>query len=275
MDGVVQHFEYGQYVWVSRSVLVKEMGISFVQLFLSSLPTKPEDGKWTLLGPCLDFVMGTSHTCRLFGLLFELSLAKLQADAPRFEIPECSDSLTWHEVRGVRAKLGSKYVKQPQFLNQLTTLSLATEGIRYLTAWSLTKSKDFPDPCEFSPIFDLTLVRANPGLVVAEYLASLADGTARRLILLFRPSGYSDFAAWHDNRSDEASYSRAVFLNCAAWVNRRWLFKYGKYSVHSPFLSANPHATGLVVVKGGLHIYIYIHKCFSLCPYSCNSFSFC
>ena len=66
LNGVVQHFVYGQYRFKGRRHVVHEMSKAFVQVFLARMPTKPEDGKWTLLGPCLDFTVGVTHVHAIF-----------------------------------------------------------------------------------------------------------------------------------------------------------------------------------------------------------------
>jgi len=224
------------------------MSRAFVRLLLSSLPTKPEDGKWTLLGPCLDFMVGVLHVNTSFTMIFVAAFGAMQTDAPASDSNIQTDTLTWHEMRGIRVTLSCTYLHSPECRHRLTTLALSVEGVRYLTAWGLRKSKDFPDPCEHPAIFSLCLQKSNPASVTLGFVASLLDGSSSRLALLFRPAGFKSFADWHDSSPGQASYSRATFFSCAAWSYRRWISKYGTCSIYEPFVCANPEATGYTCI---------------------------
>jgi hypothetical protein len=109
------------------------------------------------------------------------------------------------------------------------------EPVRYMTAWCLSKSKDFLDPCSHPALLDVTFMDTSPATVALLFLASLLDGSAERLRLLWAPLGCHSFGEFHNNFPQWAGKLRGVVLSCIAWTHRRWRHKFSQF----PFVLAS------------------------------------
>jgi hypothetical protein len=104
-----------------------------------------------------------------------------------------------------------------------------------MTAWCLSKSKDFLDPCSHPALLDVTFKDTSPATVALLFLASLLDGSAERLRLLWAPLGCHSFGDFHNNFPRWAGQLRGVVLSCIAWTHRRWRRKFAEF----PFVLAS------------------------------------
>ena len=160
------------------------MAKDLVAVWMAALPVTPGAGKWTLLGPCVDWHLVGFAANRCIQHLTTVAFAAL--DLPLHAGKGVDGQLTWQELRRVRVTKSLKFVGEVDFEIRLCIYALVLEPVRYLTAWSLRKSKDFIDPCTHPPLLDVTFEEASPAIVASHYLASLVDGSSSRLVLLWR-----------------------------------------------------------------------------------------
>ena len=109
---------------------------------------------------------------------------------------------------------------------QLCIYALVLEPVRFLTAWALSRSKDFVDPCRHPPLLDLVSDFANPGVAALQYLASLLDGSSPRLRMLEALCECRSFEEFHDCSAEWSARLRTAVLLVMAWVYRRWILKF-------------------------------------------------
>lgn len=200
------------------------MAKTLVSLWLSSLPVVPEAGKSTLLAPCVDwFWLGfclneiIRHVCERALSAFD---APLSADAKHGE------HLSWHELRGVRVQRSLTFLSGRFVAARLTIFALVLEPVRFLTAWALAKSKDFPDPCAHPALLDVVSEQHSPATVALQNLASFVDGSSSRLKLLLAVLGVDSFDTLNETLPEWASLLRVVAFTAIAWVRRRWVTKF-------------------------------------------------
>ena len=72
-----------------------------------------------------------------------------------------------------------------------------------------------------SPLMDITNVLFSPIVPIRQYLASLLDGSAPILQMLYKPAGCADFRTWVLNFEAEACKFRTMVLCCEAWMYRK------------------------------------------------------
>ena len=203
------------------------MAKDLVAFWMAALPVIPEAGKWTLLGPCVDWHLLGFAANRCIQHLTTVAFAAL--DLQLHAGKGVDGQLTWQELRGVRVTKSFKLVAEVDVEVRLCIYALVLEPVHYLTAWSLRKSKDFIDPCTDPPLLDVTFAEASPATVALQYLASLVDGSPSRLVLLWRMAGCTSSTDFFDNRPAWSSLLRASSFNTIAWVRRRWSLKFESY----------------------------------------------
>ena len=123
---------------------------------LCFMPTGPEDGKWTLLGPSLDWhALGAVVHGFIFWLLPEAyNSMESEIVSLREKIGKSGDSLKylslhhWNELRGSRSTTVLTNIKLHIFF-ELWIYILGLAGQRFLTSWALVRSRDYQDPCQW------------------------------------------------------------------------------------------------------------------------------
>lgn len=174
---IIPHYSGG--VHVDRQQLVKDMTQAAVKILLRVRPDKPEAGKWTKLGPAVDWLIAAMMPYNLLALLMDKAFGHLKVDTiePGGDLRE----LTFHEKSGVRLQGSRRLVADEDELFYFLLLTIALRAIRFVTCAYLRCSKDFHSVCERAPSFDFANPCTSPIVAAMQFLAFIATGRAQHM----------------------------------------------------------------------------------------------
>ena len=101
---------------------------------------KPEKGKWTKLGPCLDWRM-VSGIIGIFRKVFPIAFQRLGlktvvgGDDDAYLI-----DVDWHAVMGSRVSKVRQGLADPMMFSCIIILAIVLEPIRWFTRWFLVRA---------------------------------------------------------------------------------------------------------------------------------------
>ncbi len=120
---------------VSRAMGRRRMRIAVRRLWLCSLPTQPEEGRWTSTGPALDGIYLSDGICGVIFDLTENAFDKLHAedivlasDANHNSRDGGCQTFSWHEVAGSRLR-DAKLLKSPSNKLEVAALNGASSSV--------------------------------------------------------------------------------------------------------------------------------------------------
>ena len=119
---------------------------------LNRLPSTPESGKWTCVGPCFDFVMGISAVHNMFGPLLEMAFGQLFIDVMKQARQtaenvkhtlgsEWRNDINWHELVGKRIGASLDFARSVEQMYTLWVMNVALEPLRHMTKCCLVFSR--------------------------------------------------------------------------------------------------------------------------------------
>ena len=197
-----------------------------LSLWLASIPCRPEGGKWTKLGPSLDWAC-IGQVTGLLRDLIDTGFAPLIAEIDTGTFRDqsqiesgCTQELNWHQVSGVRLQAGRDIPTEHRKF-QTAALIVVSHPTRYLTSWFLRRSADAPRWADVPSFLDLLTLRFSPATVALQFLASVTDGSAPHLLLIAGALGLGSWEAFEDQYPDRAKATRCLARNAAAWIDRR------------------------------------------------------
>lgn len=208
-------------------------------------PCVPTKGKWTKLGPVLDWhllaqgLMGVLQKCCqiAFGRL-SVKLPQPESEGQGHDQAYLVD-VDWHAVQGQRCAKLLVGLADPKMFVDILCLALVLEPLRWLTRWFLRRSSvqrrlRRQQQSKPGPICDLLWYPASPATRVLQYLSCLLDGSAPRLRLLWGRR-HNSWEEWCEAEPDAlATFRRAVCV-ASGWVFIRFQQSYLSY----PWLLAN------------------------------------
>lgn len=174
---------------------IERMDCAVRAVLFSSVPLTPAANKWTKLGPCCDAVFGGM----LLGRVYLHALVSLQIAQPEQKQGDNNADedyirdVDFGAVQGKRYKVSVEFLSHKENNVGLAILSLLLEPLRFLTAWLMRRAKEVYNPCCQSLVFDMWVEGLSPIVFASQYLATLLDGQNPRLMLLWRPAGFSSF----------------------------------------------------------------------------------
>jgi hypothetical protein len=113
-------------------------------VFFRSMPMRPSKGKWTKLGPSLDWwmeglgVMGIVSRCWRVAYL-KLSMRSTR-DGPATKDPEILQDFHWHALEGARFTVINSTIHDAATLTWIIILCIVIEPLRFITQWFIRRS---------------------------------------------------------------------------------------------------------------------------------------
>ena len=210
------------------------------QLILDSMPNKASKGKWTKLGPAVDWWMkflclnntGKDVVKKTYEQLKvrvinmvkeEQKSANKKDDLNDVELVQ---EMSWHRLEGSRFKYMDDNIN-PERATSITITALAIEPLRYITAWHMRRASTwrraqrraagFP-----APLCDLVSLARSPYIAVCQYYSGLlsAPDDAPRLRLLWGRS-HASYKEWALARPEAELRLRRTIKTAASWVSYR------------------------------------------------------
>ena len=214
-----------------RDAILRSMTRSARRVLLRTLPGAPEHGKWTKLGPALDW-----HG---LNMLFSPWLEKLTNEGLKaIKVVDAIGEeqgdgvlgeLHWHAVAGVRAKQSKILVASREDKLNVMGMLVTFFPVRYLTTWFLHRSSEHRPTDARPALLDLLTLSSSPGLVALQYLSYLHTGEAPMLQFVFVAFGVASFYDLAHIFPEGARKLIALIRVVAAWTDRRVVLKFKKY----------------------------------------------
>ena len=167
-------------VQVDRDQVIAALVRATLSLIVNATMTRPEGGKWTKLGPALDW-MGKNILIHEIGrLVAEEAFGKHEQQASQLVGDGITQQLNWHEVVGARVKCSLELMRDSREHIHVVMLMIVLKPVRYLTAWFLHRSSEYAAPDATPTLLELTSKAYSLAIVAMQFLASVATGIAFR-----------------------------------------------------------------------------------------------
>ena len=197
-----------------------------VSLMWRCMPVKPTKGKWTKLGPNVDWHMIGLGIQGILRLTYPHAFANLKVSVVKTsDDQEYITDVNWHALQGSRGKKYGDGLKNDDTIVNIIILAIMLEPIRFLTKWFMRRSSQKTrsikqQRCRNPPICDLVWLHASPAVRTLQYLSCLLQGRAARLKLLWGRK-YGSFKEWCLKEPDELERFRRTVLCVASWIHVR------------------------------------------------------
>ena len=188
-----------------KSVTVKRMRDVSYKLIFRRRPSPPAKSKWTKLGPCVDYFLLVEAIGELQADITNVTFKDLKDAAPGHDEGSVDytmlEQISWHAVQGVRFREFCKHMNDDRVAVKIVAIVL--EPVRYLTEFFLAAAKE--QIARSTPmLLEFLDARRSPVVTSLQYLSAVLGGTSSRLVLLWAPAGYSNFAEWVENEQQDA-----------------------------------------------------------------------
>ena len=223
------------------NVTIRRAIKSIVDLLWRAQPVRPTKGKWTKLGPCIDWhiltgLMGTFQ--KTFPLAYSQMSLKVKAATASFDGHQQEDTgflidVDWHAVRGSRCTKVLIGLKDKMTFNGIIILGIVLEPIRWITRWLLRRSSTVrrlrhQERKRAAPIMDFVWYEASPAVRVLQYYSQLMSGRSPRLRILWARE-YDSFEEWADGEEELLHIFRRAVGVSSSWVYYRFFQLYMCY----------------------------------------------
>ena len=197
-----------------------------IRAWLSCLPCRPEGGKWTKTGPCLDWALVGLLLQLLEDLLLEafkditimIATGKLKAEVSE---DGCTTELNYHQVEGARLQAG-RSITTPQRKLEVLIEIIVLHPVRYLTSFFLRRSSLHTKWNATPVVFDMVTDRYNPATVALQFLSDVAAETAPILILVAAAFGCKSWTEFRVQFEESAKFLRCLARSAAALIERKF-----------------------------------------------------
>ena len=135
---------------------------------------------------------------------------------------EMLKDIAFSAVQGSRFEAARRYIDDPVTRPWLISLALVLEPLRILSSWFMRRAHDVElhHSCRH-PLCGIVYPGSSPVVAALQYLASMLHGQPRRLVLLWRSSGYASFAAWFASASTEIRQLPRLVMAISASIYHR------------------------------------------------------
>ena len=207
-----------------------------VDLLWRSQPVRPTKGKWTKLGPSIDWHIQSgimNMFAKTFVLAFDKMSLKVIKQGEQNEDTAYLIDVDWHAVRGSRCSKVLAGLSDNGTFARIVILGVVLEPIRWLTRWflrraSITRRLKRQQKKMAAPIMDMVWYQASPAVRVLQYFSQLLSGNARRLRLIWSRE-YNSFEEWADSEEELLDVFRRAIGMASSWVFYRFFQLYMAY----------------------------------------------
>ena len=216
-----------------RKDIVADMTNAYASVVFRTLPVGPEAGKWTKLGPSVDWHVKSDVVHGIVGHLMTLAFQQLtdsylqhpaETVDPRAEGREL-EATQWHKMAGVRMQRVLELYEDTSTRVKLAILLIIIETTRHLTCFWLRASREVADTREPPGLLDFANPQLSQHVAALQYLRLVGAGASPRLRLIYVPSGFDSFTSWSRAFPDMADLLRRLAQSASCWVYRRHVAK--------------------------------------------------
>ena len=183
---------------VERSTHIRNMARTLITTQLHRVCTTPESGKWTKLGPSIDWAAAITSNNNIIERLLRESSAEMSTPVAARGRPQddqaYQQSVNWHEVAGSRFKTACGLVHSEWNRWTFWCVAIAIESQRCLTAFFLKSSSESVAHCT-SYVLNFLNTDYSPIVFCMQYQRLVARGLATRWRLLSHLPGACNMQA--------------------------------------------------------------------------------
>ena len=216
-------FHYTKATGVSghrREYIARNMAQSAAGVILSSIPGRPEEGKWTKTPPSVDFFHKSKLPNNLIKHLVLEASKKIKIEVvqdPSLPIHK----LTFGQAQGVRLGDTKLLVDDSASHAKLVVYTLMMNPTRCIHYMYFKSSRDLHSPLEPNLYLDFLNPEHSAVQAASQYISTLVAGLSPHLLLLWDGSGYEDLLQWADAHPDRADFALNVFYLTSTSIRRR------------------------------------------------------
>ena len=194
------------------------MAKSMSGLIFRSVPSRPEEGKWTKTPPAIDFIVLLLQPVGIAKALLDAASKAIRITTTTFD--GNWSALSWSEAQGVRHKQSKELLLDELRLFKIHLMMVLFMATRVLTYFFLLSSKDLHSPTAPIMLMELLYEASSPVIAVLQFLALVSIGRADVVRLLWHPR-YSSFDEWISSKPEEAILLRVSTYMLSASLHRR------------------------------------------------------
>ena len=215
-----------------RRVTVAKLTRALLLTVFLAMPTSPELGKWTKLGPALDNVYHGKAVGGIQGVAVKMAFEGGNTQLPSWMAANDVDGAYmeechWQALRGKRAKASVSVLTEGTSMTRITVLTIAVEPIRALMRVFFAFAGVEKDNCDSSGQSDSSVA---PGLVVftscsspihmmLRYVSSfLSMRGSKRVLLVMQICQCKSFSEFWTVHKSTALLLRRTFMAVGSWI---------------------------------------------------------
>lgn len=243
LDGLVTYQEAP----VSRADILKAAKTAIMTCLLPHLPPVASINKWMKFLPSNTFWTAGTYF-KIFRILCKLAFATLefelkkkvshltakqnQADQNNLD-PEVAAQVLWHQISGKRFLRLVGVLNDDFQIFSMTVIMVILEPHEVVAHIFSMYSHVQPDHSKCSPVLDLLNPRFSVITHALQYFATLLDGSAPRLQLIWRRAGCTSFEDWHQLHPDQVQYTRRLILLLIGQYQQRHVKQLRRFQIYS------------------------------------------